>query len=208
MRSMSRLAVSMFSFACVASVVATSRAAAQGSGFGTRPTAGIFGGVTLPRGDFTEESGLGWHAGALLKMRVYQFLDLRLDGTYSKLGKKTLRGDTITIKTDASVQFATLDAVLNLGPDSAAYPGDNTISPYVLGGFGKYHLDYSASCVGCTSFDDATESNWGINIGAGANVPVVGIRTFVEGRYHRMSRSVEFGGARTMFTASFGVKFR
>jgi hypothetical protein len=211
MRSMSRLVVSLFSFACVASVVVASRADAQGGGFGTRPTAGIFGGVTLPRGAFSEESDLGWHAGALAKIRVYNFLDVRLDGTYTKLGKKTLKNEdaTVEVVTDPSVTFGTLSAVLNLGPDSAAYPGDNTVSPYLVGGLGKYRLDYAATCTGdCGDFADKVETHWGMNVGFGTNVPVAGIRTFFEGRYHRISRSLEGGGTRNMFLVSFGVKFR
>ncbi len=184
------------------------------SGFGTRPTAGIFGGVTLPTGDLGDVVATGWHAGALAKFRAYRSIDARLDGTYAKFGKKADEGTTATVRTDASVGFGTLGAVLNLGADSAAYPGDNTVSPYLIGGLGIYRLAYKAVCTGTcntqgfTFEDPKVENNFGVNIGFGATVPLMGIRTFAEGRYHRIQKSDEEGGNATMFLLSVGVKFR
>ena len=179
------------------------------SGLGTRPSAGIFGGVTIPRGDLSDEVDMGWHAGALAKIRAYKAIDARIDGTYAKFGEKSVEGTTATVTTDANVAFGTLGAVLNMGPDSAAYPGDNSVSPYLLVGVGLYRLDYKAVCTGaCANFlTPELENNFGVNIGFGATVPVIGIRTFAEGRYHRINRNNDFG-ARSMFVLSVGVKFR
>ena len=47
-----------------------------------------------------------------------------------------------------------------------------------------------------------------MNIGAGASIPFVGLRTFIEARYHRISRSSSDGGSRKMVLISVGVKFR
>jgi hypothetical protein len=209
MRRTSRLLVSVTAVALVASVAAAARCEAQG-GFGTRPTAGIFGGVTFPRGDFSDEVGTGWHAGALAKIRLYGPLDLRLDGTYSRFGEKKFDVVDISIETYGTIAFGTLNALLNLGPDSAAYPGDNSLSPYLLGGAGRYRLDFDAECTGaCETFvDPGIKTYWGWNVGAGATVPLMRIRTFVEARYHRISRSDEEGGARSMFLVSAGVKLR
>ena len=38
------------------------------------------------------------------------------------------------LRTDGKVTFGTLDAVINMGADSAMYPGDNSVSPYLVGG--------------------------------------------------------------------------
>jgi hypothetical protein len=183
-------------------------AAAQ-SGFGTRPSAGIFGGVTFPRGDLSDEVDMGWHAGALAKIRAYKAIDARIDGTYAKFGKKSVEGTTATVSTDGNVGFGTFGAVVNMGPDSAAYPGDNSVSPYLLLGVGLYRLEYKAVCTGaCANFTaPELENNFGVNVGFGATVPVVGIRTFAEGRYHRITRNNDFG-ARSMFLLSVGLKFR
>lgn len=209
MHRVTRLTVSFLLFALIAMSLSPARSAAQG-GFGSRATAGIFAGVTFPRGDLSDEVKTGWHAGALAKMRAYGALDARIDGTYTKFGKKALVGGGASVSTDASIAFGTLNALVNLGADSAAYPGDNTVSPYLVAGVGGYRLDFKATCVGaCTTFvaPDA-KTYFGLNIGGGASVPLAGIRTFLEARYHRISRSDANGGTRTMVLVSAGVKFR
>lgn len=208
MTGVPRLSLTAVLLSCVALVTAPSDGSAQ-SGFGTRPTAGIFGGVSFPRGDLSDEVDLGWHAGALAKLRVYRSIDARVDGTYTKFARKEITGGGATVNTNSSVLFGTFGAVLNMGADSAAYPGDNTVSPYLVGGLGIYRIDFDASCIGaCTGFETEPENNFGVNIGFGATVPLAGIRTFAEGRYHRITRSDDVGGTRSMFLLSVGVKFR
>lgn len=175
-----------------------------------RLTAGIFGGISSVRGDFKDEVGNGWLAGGLIKMRAYGPLDLRVDGTYLKLGSKEIVGTAATLTTDAKMVFGTLNALLNLGPDSAAYPGDNTVAPYILFGAGLYELDFKADCTGeCATFiDPEKKTHFGLNAAFGATVPVFGIRTFAEARYHRLSREAVDGGSRSMILISAGVKIR
>ena len=188
-------------------LISTSAGAQQGPG---RPTAGIFGGITTPNGDFKDEAGNGWHAGALVKMRAYGVLDVRLDGSYHKFAKKDLEGTIATLTTDANMIIGTLNALVNLGPDSASYPGDNSISPHLVLGPGIYKLDYKAICTGtCTDFNPPTNDNhFGFNIGGGATIPLMGLRPFVEARYHRMMRDNDEGGTRSFMTLSAGIKIR
>ena len=204
---MSRLRLSLFAIALV-SMTGTARAQ-DPTGFG-RPTAGIFGGVSLPNGDFGDEVGTGWHAGGLFKMRAYKALDVRVDGTYMKFAEKKIVGTIASVETYGSIIQGTLNALVNLGPDSALYPGDNSVSPYILGGLGEYRLDYDAECTGqCTGFiEPGKHTHFGMNVGAGASIPFVGLRTFIEARYHRISRSSSDGGSRKMVLISVGVKFR
>lgn len=178
-----------------------------------KPQLGIYGGGTAPRGDFKEETDIGWHAGALLKIRVTGAIDVRLDGAYNKFGSKTLDFTDATVTSESKVMFAALNAELNLGPDSAAYPGDNSISPYLTAGPAMYAFEFETSCTGeClgTSVEDK-KTKLGLNIGAGANIPVRGFPIFAEIRYHRFSTifpvAIEEGTA-TMFTASVGFKIR
>ena len=184
-------------------------AAAEAQGPG-RPTAGIFGGFAVPNGDFKQEVGNGWLAGGLIKMRAYRSLDVRLDGTYVKFGSKEIAGSEVTVATDASMIFGTLNVLLNMGPDSAAYPGDNSVSPYLLAGAGPYQLEYDWACEGqCSQFIfPGKRTHVGINAGFGATVPLLGIRTFAEGRYHRIFRDIGDGGSRSMILISVGVKVR
>jgi hypothetical protein len=180
---------------------------AQGPG---RPTAGIFGGFAVPSGDFKQEVGNGWLAGGLIKMRAYGSLDVRVDGTYVKFGSKDLAVTEATVATDASMIFGTLNVLLNMGPDSAAYPGDNSVSPYLLAGAGSYQLEYDWACEGqCTQFIfPGKRTHLGFNAGFGATVPFLGIRAFAEGRYHRIFRDVGDGGSQSMILISAGVKIR
>jgi hypothetical protein len=181
-----------------------------------RPTLGVFGGVTTPRGDFQDEVSNGWNAGVLIKARLYRALDIRLDGAYSKLGEKTViipvnnLEDTVIFHTDGTLPFGTLNVHANLGPDSAEYPGDNTVTPHVLAGIGIYELDYKLTCAGpCEGFETVPkQKHMGLNVGGGATVPVFGVRMFFEARYHRISRKPEDGDARTLITVSAGLRIR
>ena len=188
-----------------ASVASTARA--QGPG---RPTAGIFGGVSSVSGDFKDEVGNGWLAGGLIKMRAWGPLDVRVDGTYVKLGSKEIAGAGVTVTTDGKIAFGTLNALLNLGPDSASYPGDNSVSPYLLAGVGSYQLEYDWTCTGeCAPYTfPGRKTHTGINGGFGATMPLLGIRTFAEARYHRVFRELNDGASRSMILISAGMKFR
>jgi hypothetical protein len=208
-------------FVLVAAIGMMASTAQAQSGFGERPTLGVFGGVTLPTGDFKDEVGKGWHAGGLVKIRAYKALDIRVDGTYTKLGTKEFPGVNetgsriATLKTDGKVTFGTLDAVVNMGADSAMYPGDNSVSPYLVGGLGAYHVDFAATCTPepgfptvCDGFSEPARTNMGFNVGAGGSLPLVGVRAFLEARYHHVFRSADIGGSRSMFLISAGLRFR
>jgi opacity protein-like surface antigen len=173
---------------------------------------GVFGGVTLPSGDFKVVAGKGWHAGGLLKADIYRALDLRIDGAYTAFGSKDIQvanatSETATITTNSTMSFGTLSAVLNLGADSAAYPGDNTVSPYVLAGVGYYRFRFDDECAGsCEGFvATGSGSDYGLAFGGGATVPLAGFRTFVEARYHAVRIPTNERG-RSIITVSAGIK--
>lgn len=200
----------------VAVIAITSAAEAQGRPGPGRPTAGILGGLTLPFGDFKDEVGKGWHAGGLVKMRAYGALDVRVDGAYTKFGKKDIQGSTLTLTTDGSLRYFTANALVNLAPDSAAYPGDKTNSPYLFAGYGRYRLAYDETCApatsggtACNAYNPTERRTYGgVNIGGGVSLPFLGLRSFVELRYHRISRPLSDGSTRSMVTASAGLKIR
>ena len=185
--------------------------------FLARPTAAVYGGLVTPRGDFGNDVANGWLAGVLIKARAFRALDLRIDGNYAKLGKETTvlsnqDGDTLIIDTDGKVPYGTLNAHLNLGPDSAEYPGDNTVTPHLLGGVGIYQLDYNVTttCKGnCGEIQLIPRKNrFGVNVGAGGSIPVFGVKAIVEARYHRISQEADEGGAAAMITISAGFRIR
>jgi hypothetical protein len=180
------------------------------SGFLTRPAIGIFGGLTIPRGDFKLETDVGGHAGALASIRLYQQFDARIDGAWNKFPGKTIESQNATVKTDVTLIDVTLNGVLNLGPDSSSYPGDNSVSPYLMVGGGAYNLEYDATCTGqCELFTPPEKkTNAGFTIGFGTNATFGVFHPMIEGRYHRIFRSDDVGGSRTMFTFSAGIRFR
>lgn len=194
-------------------VLALFTASEQGGAQIRSPQFGIFAGGTLPRGDFKAETEPGWNAGGLLKIRVTRSLDLRLDGMFTQLGTRTIDLGTAAVDSKSDVALASFLAELNLGPDSAQYPGDNTVSPYINGGPALYRYKFEGTCTGaCEGFLSGNEeSGVGLNVGAGANVPLWGIPAFAEVRYHRfgtMFPITQADATATMITVSVGVKLR
>ncbi len=178
-----------------------------------KPQLGIFAGGTLPNGAFKQETDLGWNAGGLLKVRVTRTLDLRVDGMFTQLGSKTVDFGNAEVESKSDVAFASLLAELNLGPDSAQYPGDNSVSPYINGGPGLYRYKFEGTCTGaCDGFlADGEETKVGVNFGFGANVPLGRIPAFAEVRYHRFGTLfpvTQQEATATMITVSVGVKLR
>lgn len=180
------------------------------SGFGTRPTLGIFGGLTLPSGDLGDELGIGAHAGALVSIRAYKQLDIRVDGAWNKFKSKDIEFSDATLETYGKLIYGTVNGVLNLGPDSSSYPGDNSVSPYLLFGSGAYNLDYDEECSGnCGQFVQSEgKTFWGFSLGAGSNATFGPLHPFAEARWHRIQRGDSYGGARSLFTFSAGLRFR
>jgi hypothetical protein len=178
------------------------------SGFGTRPTVGVFAGVTLPYGDFSDQVGIGGHAGGLVSIRAYKQLDVRRDGAWNKFAEKKLEGADFTIDTYAQVIYGSLDGVVNLGADSSAYPGDRSVSPFLSFGGGAYRLDYDEECSGACADQSEPTTYFGTNLGIGSNATFGPLHPMIEGRWHRIWRDTGHGGARSFFTISAGLRFR
>lgn len=182
-----------------------------------KPQLGVFGGVTLPRGDFSQETDPGWNAGGLFKVRVTRTIDARIDGTYAKFGSQSFDFANAEVDSESEVTFGTLLFELNLGPDSAAYPGDNSVSPWINFGPGIYRMKFEGTCTdvlpnGCEGFLESNEkTSMGLTIGIGANVPFYRIPLFAEARYHRFGTVFPIGQVdrtATFFTVSAGFKIR
>jgi len=178
-----------------------------------QPQLGVYGGLTLPRGEWKLETDLGWHAGALGKIRFTRTLDARIDGAYSRLGSKSTDFTNASVSSESEITFGTLVAELNLGPDSAQYPGDNSVSPYIHAGPGLYRYKFEGTCTGsCAGFTEShEETKVGLTIGAGANVPFGRIPLFAEFRWHRFGTVLPITQREStvsMFTFSAGFKIR
>ncbi len=149
---------------------------------------GFSGGLSVPTGDTGDFTSTGFNVAAMIDVAGNPSVPfgLRFEGQLNSFSGKN-RGDP-----DFRVVSLTGNAVVNLMTASGA-------SPYIIGGVGVYN--------GRVELDDEHESdtNIGLNGGAGIRFPLSGFSTFVELRYHRV-----FGdgtGDASFVPLTFGVVF-
>jgi len=152
---------------------------------------GVGGGVSLAQGDLRDAvNAAGWHAlGTVAVSTLMQPLGLRLDVAYNQFAfgdqLRTALGDG-----HQSTGSATLNATYRL-------PMTNSpASPYLISGLGAYQSRCSLG-PGC----DAT-TRFGWNVGLGAKLSALGVRSFIEARYHRTARG---GQEVNFFPVTFGL---
>lgn len=157
----------------------------------------VSGGLSLPLSDLSDQVNSGYNINLGLNIGAPIVpVGARLEVGYNSFDGKS--GGAFSGGT-ARVISGTANAILNLGPTSAA--------PYLIGGLGIYNFRGSSTFgIGGTSVSsDATKA--GVNVGGGLRFPLGGISTFLEARYHVML------GDRADFTNSqfipitFGVQF-
>ena len=151
-------------------------------------TVGVAAGGSLPQGRFGDGADAGWHAlGTLALGNPAHPLGLRVDGAYNRFGAGGEAGGL-----SQTVSSATLNPTYRL--PSAGRP----VAPYLMAGAGAYHLDCSGddACGGTTRF--------GWNAGVGTRFVGLGLRGFVEARFHRVSVA---GGAVQYVPVTFGLLF-
>lgn len=151
---------------------------------------GIFGGLTVPFGDYKDLTSQGWNGGAFLDFAGRGPLSLRFEGAYHGFGDKdvvTTGGGSSTVEFSNKYSLVSATANLRLGIPVEAAP----IQPYVIGGIGGYHVKNSPSCISapttCSgavgSSLESSDWNFGVNGGAGLAFGR-GFSFFVEARYH------------------------
>lgn len=172
--------------------------------------AAIYGGGSIPLGESRDSANAGYHLGGIAFTAVNNVLDVRIDAAFSKLGDKTLSEGATFREVGTNLLSGTVGAEIHLGSTPAAERGRNTISPYLLAGVGAYRFrfDYVCRGLGCTGpeRDGRSETRWGLNTGAGATVPLRGMRTFFQVAYHAILPKGSKNGNTTLLLASFGLK--
>jgi hypothetical protein len=159
----------VLSGAAFALVLGTTPALAQGAEFS------LGGGVSLPLGDFGDASSTGWHGLAAVSFAPSSFpLGFQLDGMYQRFGV-----DDGGIDLDLNTQ-------LIQGTGNVIYKfktsEDSQFRPYLIGGVGVYNF----KAVGDDALSDESNTEFGINGGAGFDIKVGSIGAFVEGRFHNV----------------------
>jgi opacity protein-like surface antigen len=175
----------------LALVALGSAAAAAQSPVSMKPS--IFAGVALPTGDNSNGLNTGFTAGAAVDLGAPLVpVGLRAEGSYSYFGlKDDLQGDT----GNSSDVSGRINAVLSIP--------SIVLTPYLIGGIGIYHLMTSQNSAINGNFSDSS-NNFGWNIGAGIDLPLVGFAARLEARYH--SVSTDFGNY-TYVPITLGIRF-
>ena len=150
---------------------------------------GIGGGVSIPEGDLGDGARTGWHAlGTIAVSTLMQPLGLRVDVAYNSFAFNDDLEATLGAG-DQTVGSATLNFTYRLPMTNSPF------SPYLISGLGAYRSD-------CSVCDPTTRYGW--NVGVGTKLYVVGVRSFLEARYHRTGRgdqNVHY------FPVTFGLTF-
>lgn len=159
----------------------------------TRPFSfGVSAGASLPMGDFGDAAETGYNVSGLIEARQSAGpLGFRGEVGYHRFGLKGLDGN-----------FRMITGIANGLYRFSTQPGAQ-VAPYVIAGVGIYNGKSSASASGVTVSSDA-ESKFGLNAGAGIDIPLSGIATFIEARFH----SVFTEGQKTnMIPVTVGIRF-
>ena len=183
-----RLAVALAGVA-----LTTATLAAQDAG--ARPTFGVSAGASLPTGDFGDLYKGGYTVGAHLGLRpAASPLGFRLEGTFNQHDYKPTSA--------GNVQLNVLGLLANVIAGAAGAP--DALRPYAIGGAGLYNL--RSKLAGETS----SSTKFGLNGGAGIELPLSGIGVFVEARYHYVFSDSDddgFGFNAAFIPISVGIRF-
>jgi opacity protein-like surface antigen len=129
------------------------------------------GGATVPLGTFDESASTAWHGLAAIGFQPTDFpVGFQVDGMYHRFGfdAEGFDADWQLIQGTANVVFA-----FNTAEES-------TFHPYLIGGVGAYNL----KPVGDDAEGAESDTNFGLNAGAGFDFDLGSVAAFVEGRFH------------------------
>jgi hypothetical protein len=155
---------------------------------------GIGGGAVIPVGRLSDIQSTGYNAALGLAIGVAELpIGLRFDGIYNKLShKKALPAGSAASSYDLRVMGV-------LGNLIFAFPGTSA-KPYIILGGGLYST--KSSLAGAKS-----ENKFGFNAGLGATFGVGPFATFLESRYHSVSRTAANGGVMHFVPITVGLMF-
>ena len=151
-----------------------------------RTSFGIAAGATVPTGDLGDGTDLGFHVLGTIGVggTAGQPVGFRLDGMFNSLGAKG--------SGDADLRILTLN-----GNVVFSFPGQSSVTPYILGGAGIYNANIDVSGVD-------SETDLGLNAGVGARFALSGFSTFAELRFHNVFADPD---SYTFIPLTFGITF-
>jgi hypothetical protein len=153
---------------------------------------GIGGGAAIPVGKLSNTQTTGFNGVVALALGVAELpIGVRFDGIYNSFSRKN-----ITSPPTNTYSFRIAGILGNL---IYAFPG-TTAKSYIVAGGGLYN----------TKFDIAgtkSENHWGLNAGVGVTFAVGPLASFLESRYHFISREPTKGGVIHFVPITLGVMF-
>ena len=153
---------------------------------------GLGGGAAIPVGKLSDSQKTGYNAIAVLAIGVAELpLGVRLDAIYNNI----LHSNSLS-STPGAGDLRVSGVLGNL---VFAFPGTNA-KVYIIAGGGLYNS--KADITGAKA-----ENNLGFNAGAGATFGFGPFATFLESRYHSISRSASKGGVYQFVPITLGLLF-
>jgi hypothetical protein len=150
------------------------------------------GGAAIPVGRLSDAQRTGYHGIAAVAMGVAGLpLGVRLDGIYD-----TFRSRAAPVGGPSSPELRIIGALGNL---IFAFPGTSA-KPYLLVGGGLYNA--KSDVPGAKS-----GNHFGFSAGFGATFGIGPLATFVESRYHTISRKADEGGVMQFVPITVGLMF-
>lgn len=135
------------------------------------------GGLTLPLGDFGDAAGTGWHGLAAVSFQpTGSPVGIQVDGMFQRLSAD----DIVGVGDDVNFQIiqGTANAVYKFQSSE-----ETKVRPYIIGGVGLYNFKETGDDV---VGDPGSETDFGINGGAGFDFQTGSVALFVEGRFHNI----------------------
>ena len=155
---------------------------------------GIGGGAAIPVGKMSDTQKTGYSAIVALAIGVAELpIGVRFDGIYTNL----LNNNVLTPGGGSS--SSDLRVIGGLGNLIFAFSGTNA-KPYVIVGGGLYNT--KADIPGAKA-----ENDFGFNAGLGATFRMGPFATFLESRYHTISRKATDGGVIQFVPITIGLLF-
>ncbi len=153
---------------------------------------GIGGGAAIPVGKLSDTQDTGFNGIVALALGVAELpIGVRFDGIYNSFSRKN-----ITSPATNTYSFRVAGLLANL---IYAFPGTSAKS-YVVTGGGLYNtrLDVAGS---------KSENHFGLNAGLGVTFGLGPITSFIESRYHFISREPTKGGVIHFVPITLGLMF-
>jgi hypothetical protein len=153
---------------------------------------GLGGGAAIPVGKLSDTQKTGYNALITLAIGVSDLpVGVRFDGIYNNLSHPSTPPSGGTAS-DLQVKGVLANLVF-------AFPGTSA-KAYIVAGGGLYNS--KPDVAGAKSQND-----FGVNAGLGATFGFGPFATFLESRYHSISRSASKGGVYQFIPITFGVMF-